>query len=352
MKALLYPAWDTLEIAEQAMPSLAEGEALLKVAACSVCGSELEAFRHHNPRRTPPLVMGHEFCGEIVEISPLPAKEAERPHGRTGAGRWRVGDRVVCNALVPCGECVRCQRGDVHLCASRQVFGMNRPGAFAEYVNVPVRALIPWPDALPAEAACMAEPLGNGVHIVNLVKDLKPRTVLVIGAGPIGLLAQQAFQALLGATTFAADLSGERLAVARRVGAAQTVNPRQADVVQTIRDLTDGEGVDVVVDAVGASVTKKQAVQAARPGGAAVWIGLHENTINDFNTYDVTLPEKRVFGTYAAKLDEMQTALELMASGRVNVSGWPEVFPLERGVEAFTRMLAAKGDDIKAVIKP
>jgi threonine dehydrogenase-like Zn-dependent dehydrogenase len=122
--------------------------------------------------------------------------------------------------------------------------------------------------------------------------------------------------------------------------------------VQAVRDLTDGEGVDVVVDAVGAGVTKKQSVQAARPGGAAVWIGLHENMINEFNTYDVTLPEKRVFGTYAAKLDDMQTALDLMASGQVDVTGWPEVFPLDRGVEAFTRMLAAKGTDIKAVIKP
>ena len=346
MKTLFYPAWDTLEIADQPMPTLAEGEALLKVAAAGICGSELEAVRYHNPRRTPPLVLGHEFCGEISE---LPSREA----GGVGGGRpWRVGDRVVCNALVPCDECMRCRRGDVHLCAKRQVFGMNRQGAFAEYVNVPLRALIPWPDGMPAEHAALAEPLGNGVHIVNIVKQRKPQTVLVIGAGPIGLLAQQAFQALLGATTYAADLSDERLAVAARVGATKTLNPKRDDLVQAMRDLTDGEGVDVVVDAVGASVTKKQAVQATRPGGAAVWIGLHENAIGDFNTYDVTLPEKTVFGSYAAKLDEMQTALDLMASGKVDVTGWPEVFSLERGVEAFTRMLAAKGTDIKGILVP
>ncbi|MCS6849032.1 MAG: alcohol dehydrogenase catalytic domain-containing protein [Anaerolineae bacterium] len=341
MKCLLYPAWDELEIAEQPMPVPAEGEVLVKVAAVGVCGSELEAFRHHNPRRTPPLIMGHEFCGEIVALHP----------SVSNAG-WRAGDKVVCNALVPCGECVRCKRGDPHLCARRQIFGMHRPGAFAEYVNVPTRALIPWPAGMPAEHAALAEPLGNGVHMVNLVKDLRPGTVLVIGAGPIGLLAQQAFQALLGATTYAADLSDARLAVARRVGAAQVFNPRDVDVVQAVRDLTGGEGVDVVIDAVGAGVTKKQAVQAARPGGAAVWIGLHENTITAFDTYDVTLPEKRVFGTYAAKLEEMQTALDLVAAGKVDVSSWPEVFPLDRGVEAFRRMLAAQGNDIKAIIKP
>lgn len=341
MKCLLYPAWDELEIAECPMPVLAEGEVLVKVAAVGVCGSELEAFRHHNPRRTPPLIMGHEFCGEIIELHPSAANDG-----------WHAGDRVVCNALVPCGECVRCKRGDPHLCARRQIFGMHRPGAFAEYVNVPVRALIPWPAGMPAEHAALAEPLGNGVHMVNLVKDLQPATVLVIGAGPIGLLAQQAFQALLGVTTYAADLSEARLAVARHLGAAQVFNPRDVDVVQAVRDLTGGEGVDVVIDAVGAGVTKKQAVQAARPGGAAVWIGLHENTIAAFDTYDVTLPERRVLGTYAAKLEEMQTALELMAAGKVDVSSWPEVFPLDRGVEAFRRMLAAQGNDIKAIIKP
>jgi L-iditol 2-dehydrogenase len=348
MKALLYPAWDTLEIVDRPMPQLAEGEALLKVAAVGICGSELEAFRHHSPRRTPPLIMGHEFCGEIAALND--GHRAQSP----GAGEmaWRIGDRVVCNALVPCGRCVRCARGDSHLCAQRQVFGMQRPGAFAEYVNVPLRALIPWPAGMPAEHAALAEPLGNGVHVVNLVRDIRPTTVLVIGAGPIGLLTQQACQVLLGAATFSADLSEQRLAVARRVGAEQAFDPRSVDLVQAVRDLTGGEGVDVVVDAVGAGITKKQAVQAVRPGGAVVWIGLHENVVNDFVTYDVTLPEKRVFGSYAARLDEMQTALDLMAAGKVDVAGWPEIFPLDRGVEAFTRMLAAQGADIKGIIVP
>ncbi len=346
MKTLYYPAWDRLEIADRPMPALAEGEAMLKVSAAGICGSELEAVRHHSPRRTPPLILGHEFCGEIADLLPS-------PFGGGGEGRrWHVGDRVVCNALVPCGNCVRCKRGDSHLCAQRQIFGMHRQGAFAEYVNVPLSALIPWPDGMPAEHAALAEPLGNGVHIVNLVKHLQPKTVLVIGAGPIGLLAQQAFQALLGATTYAADLSDERLSVATTVGATRAINPKRDDVVQAMHDLTDGEGVDVVVDAVGASITKKQAVLATRPGGAAVWIGLHENAIDAFATYDVTLPEKTVFGSYAANLHEMQTALHLMASGQVHVTGWPEVFSLDRGVEAFTRMLAAKGTDIKGILKP
>ena len=338
MKSLLYPAHHSVEIADQPMPIVAPGEALMRVAGCGICGSELDAFRHASPRRPPPLIMGHEFCGELVEVR--------------GDSRFKAGDRVICNALAPCGECVRCKRGDPHLCAKRQVFGMHRPGAFAEFVNVPLKDLLPWDATLPATAAALAEPLGNGVHVVNLVRALNPRSVLVIGAGPIGLLAMQAFRALTDATVYQADLSPERLDVARATGAAGVYDPRSVDLVKVSQDLTDGEGVDVVVDAVGASVTKKQSVQAVRPGGAAVWIGLHENSIDGFATYDVTLPEKRVFGSYAATLAEMGVALELMASGRVETASWVDAYPLDRGVEAFNRMLAGKGKDIKAVITP
>lgn len=338
MKSLLYPAHHTVEIADQPMPAVAPGEALMRVAGCGICGSELDAFRHASPRRPPPLIMGHEFCGELVEVR--------------GDSPFKAGDRVICNALVPCGECVRCKRGDPHLCAKRQVFGMHRPGAFAEYVNVPLKDLLRWDPKLPATAAALAEPLGNGVHVVNLVRAMKPRTVLVIGAGPIGLLAMQAFRALTDATVYQADLSPERLDVARTTGAAGVYDPRSVDLVKVSQDLTDGEGVDVVVDAVGAGITKKQSVQAVRPGGAAVWIGLHENSMDGFATYDVTLPEKRVFGSYAATLAEMGVALDLMASGRVETASWVDAYPLDRGVEAFNRMLAGKGKDIKAVITP
>jgi len=338
MKSLLYPAHHTLEIAEQPMPVVGAGEALMRVAACSICGSELEAYRHKSPRRPPPLIMGHEFCGELVEV----------PAG----AEFKVGDKVVCNALVACGECVRCRRGEPHLCAQRQVFGMHRMGAFAEYVNVPLRALLRWDDALPASAACLAEPLGNGVHVVNLVRSLNPQSVAVIGAGPIGLLVLQAFRALTGASVTSVDLSPQRLEVAMRVGASRAVNGRTEDVVAVGRELTDGEGFDVVVDAVGAAFTKKQSVQAARPGGAAVWIGLHENNMDGLATYDITLPEKRVFGSYAATQSDMLTALDLMVGGKIESASWVDEYPLDRGVEAFNRMLASVGHDIKAAILP
>jgi len=338
MRALHYPAFDQLEIRDIEVAPLRPDEVRLKVAACGICGSELESFKNRSPRRPPPLVMGHEFCGTIAELG------AE-------VRDWKTGTRVVSNSLVPCGKCVRCRRGDTHLCAARQIFGMHRPGAFAEFVNVPARCLIPWPENLPAEAAAMAEPMANGIHVVRVSRHLPAAVALVIGAGPIGLFCQQALQVLRGSRVMVADLSPERLAVAKKLGAFRVVNPREEDLVKAVMAETDGEGVDLTVDAVGGAITKKNSLDALRPGGASVWIGLHENTVT-LDTYGITLPEKQLLGTYAATIEELQQALDLMSSGKVDALSWVQRFSLEDGVTAFQRMLSAKGADIKAVVCP
>lgn len=338
MQALHYPDWDTLEVTAQPRPEIAADEVLLRVAACGICGSELETFASRSARRTPPLIMGHEFCGTVEAVG-------------SEVSSWRVGDRVVSNAVVPCGACVRCQRGDANLCATRQVFGMHRMGASAEVVAVPERCLIPWPEDLPAEAACLAEPLANGIHVVELVKHRAPRTTVVIGAGPIGLMCQQAIQVMLDAEVVVSDLVPERLSVASRLGAHRTVAASAEDLAEVVHAWTAGEGADLVVDAVGAEATKRQALDVCRPGGAVVWIGLHGDAMT-LDSYSVTLSEKTIYGTYAAHLHELAQALELMASGRVDVQSWVQSFPLADGVEAFKRMLATQGDDLKAVLLP
>jgi len=338
MQTLYYPSYEHLVMADQPVPDPLPGEVVLRVAACGICGSELEGFKNRSPRRPPPLVMGHEFCGVVDRLG-------------KDVVRFVPGQRVVSNSVVSCGECLRCRRGRTHLCGTRQIFGMHRPGAFAPYVRVPARCLIPWPDALPAEAACLAEPLGNGVHVANLTRHLPAETALVIGAGPIGLMCQQALQVLRKARVVVADLIPERLAVARSLGAEHVIHAAEEDLVAAVLGLTDGDGADLAVDAVGAAVTKRQSLAAVRPGGAAVWIGLHEDAMS-LCSYDVTLPEKRVLGTYAATLDELQHALTLMEAGTVDVRHWVQTFPLDQGVEAFHRMLAPQGRDIKAVLLP
>jgi threonine dehydrogenase-like Zn-dependent dehydrogenase len=262
-----------------------------------------------------------------------------------------IGQRFVSNSVVPCGHCRRCRRGDTHLCAERQIFGMHRAGAFAEYVNVPLDALIPWSESLPAAAACLAEPLGNGVHVVNLTRHLAADTVLVIGAGPIGLMCQQALQVLRGSRTMVSDLAPGRLAIAARLGAEETVCTGEQDVATAALDWTQGEGVDLVVDAAGSAASKRLSLAALRPGGAAVWIGLHGDRM-DLDTYQVTIPEKQILGTYAAKRPELQQALDLMEQGKVDVTSWTETAPLDDAVAVFRRMLQPAATDIKAIFLP
>ncbi len=338
MKTLFYPEFERLEVADRPNPTVADDEVLLQVSACGICGSELEGFRKKSPRRQPPLIMGHEFCGVVREVG------AKVP-------RQLVGRKVISNSINACNACKHCLAGRAHLCPNRQVFGMQRSGAFAEFVNVPACCLIEWPDSLPAEEACLAEPLGNGVHIFNLTKHLEPKAVLVIGAGPIGLMCQQVFQVMGQSEVMVADLNPQRLDVAKKLGAKRTINSRDEDLQRIVMQMTENMGVDLVVDAVGAGVTKKQSIAAARPGGAAVWIGLHENTIT-LDSFDITLPERQVMGTYGAKLDELKQAVELMRTKKIESASWTQIFPIEKSVEAFQRMLDAKGADIKAVIVP
>jgi L-iditol 2-dehydrogenase len=250
---------------------------------------------------------------------------------------------------------------------------MHRGGAFAEYVNVPARILLPWPDGVPAETACLAEPLGNGVHVTELVRFLQPQKVAVIGAGPIGLMCLIAMQELLGAQVMVTDLDKGREAVARRLGAVNLPLPTQhvqmppppapefiptqsgppqqrgdINITEHLNKWTDGEGADVVIDAVGSAATKRQSLEWVRPGGAAVWIGLHGNEMQ-LETYGITLPEKFVYGTYAAKIEDLRVALDLMAVGKVETASWVSVYPLSKGVEAFHDAMDAKC--IKAVLK-
>ena len=336
MRTLFYPEYERLEIADQPLPTVGDREVLLRIAACGICGSELEAFKTRSPRRVPPLIMGHEFCGVVEEVGPLVRSLAR-------------GDRVVSHSLFGCDLCPRCLRGDSHLCARRQLFGMNRAGGFAEYVSAPEQCLVAWPEPLRPETASLAEPLANGVHVVGLTRELNPSIVGIIGAGPIGLLCLQAFRCLSTADVVVADLIRERQDVAQRLGAKHIVDSADRNFVEEVLRLTGGEGADVIVDAVGSSSTKKQSLAATRPGGTTVWIGLHENTVT-IDSHEVTLAERRVQGSYAASLSELKLAVELLASGRIDGTSWTKTFPLVEGVAAFNAMLAARGDDIKGVL--
>lgn len=340
MKALVYPAWDVLEIRDVPEPMAGPGEVVLRVAAAGICGSELEAVASRSPRRTPPLVMGHEFCGEVEAVGP-------------GVVDVKPGDRVVASSLVPCGRCPECRTGATHLCPARQVFGMNRPGAFAERVAVPASVLFHLPERVSPPQGALVEPLANAVHVWSLLARRFPETVVVIGCGAIGLMALQVARAGGAMRVVAVDTNAARLAMAHAVGAEPVFNPVRQDVVAEVRHFARGRGgADVVIDAVGAAVTRRAAVEATRPGGEAVWIGLHDDA-TEIAARDVVLGERRITGSYAVTAQDVETAIALFAHGRIEIDAWVRPFALAEGPRVFRELLTAPPPDYaKALLLP
>ncbi len=336
MKTLFYPEHNQVEVNWREIPGCNDDEVLLKVSACGICGSELETFRMKSNRRKPPLIMGHEFCGEVV----FTGKNVKN---------WKHGTMAVSNSIVSCGGCQSCKAGRTNLCIHRIVFGMQRNGAFAQYVNVPVQCLIPVLPKMDFREVSLTEPLANAVHLVKLTNHVPIKNVLVIGAGTIGLMAQQAFQTLRNANTIVADIRNERLDVAKKLGAFGVINLSKYGLVEALNEIIGNEAIDVVVDAVGSHETNSKGLNVVRQGGTLLIIGLHENS-KSLLSYDVVLGEKKVLGSYAATQEDMEDALGLIISRKVDVSSWVHYYNLNNGVLAFFNMMEAKGNHIKSVL--
>ena len=338
MKALLYSDWDEVIVADVPPPVPREDEVLIRVEACGICASEIECVTQRSPRRTPPLILGHEFCGVIAEV------------GRNVSGR-RVGDCVISCSVIPCGTCPPCRRGQTNLCAARRHFGLDRPGACAEFIAAPAAVVHPRPPGMDPVLGALVEPAANGIHVMQLLPGYPRATVFIFGAGVIGLMALQAAQALHNARVAVADLRPARLACAAALGAADTVNPDRADVAAAARAFSGADGPDYVVDAVGSAATKRLSLEIARPGGAICWLGLRENTL-ELSTYDITRAQKTVAGSYSCTAPEVLQAAALLSEGVIRGGPWVKTFPMDDAADAFRRMGEARGDDIKAVILP
>jgi L-iditol 2-dehydrogenase len=282
--------------------------------------------------------MGHEFAGTVEALG----------EGTTGV---QVGDRVVVNSLVHCGTCDLCRRGSTHLCRNRQVFGMNRPGAFAERVAVPAGIVYPMPEVMTAVQGALVEPLANGIHVVSLAGGNPMESVVVIGAGPIGLMCLQAALQRGAQRAGVSEPNPGRREVALALGAASVWDPREGGLAASVAAFTAGAGADLVIDAVGSAETKRDAVTAARPGGDIVWIGLHGDEVT-LSSFDLVLAERRLSGSYGAGDGDIRTAIQWFSEGRIRIDPWVETTPLSRGAEAFFAALRQEGSAVKIVLEP
>jgi L-iditol 2-dehydrogenase len=338
MRALYYPEYGRLEMREVDEPRPSAGEVVVDVAACGICGSELGGFAARSPRRVPPLIMGHEFAGTVAALG-------------EGVTNVAVGDRVIVNSVVHCGACDLCHRGATHLCRRREVFGMNRPGAFAERVAVPAYILFPMPPTVTGVQGALVEPLANGVHVLSLVRDNPLETVLICGAGTIGLMCLHAARAAGARRIAVTDTNRGRLAIAQQLGAEAAIDASGDQVVEFALEWTGDQGADLAIDAVGTPDARRDTIRAVRPGGDVVWIGLHDDEAR-IHTFDVVLAERRISGSYGAADSDIRAAIRLFAEGRVPTESWVEALPLEQGDAVFLQMLRQERDSIKAVLVP
>ncbi len=340
MNALVWEGPRLFVMRQQDTPRASSNEVVLRVAFAGICGSELSGYLGHNALRVPPLVMGHEFSGEITELG-----ETALEINPT----LKLGQRVTVNPLASCGTCDYCKKGLNHLCPKRKLIGAHRAGAFAEFVSVPAELVHVLPESISTRDGALAEPVAVAVRIAELAGNVQDQTVLIIGAGPIGLLALQVLKANGARQVFVADLDLERLEMAGKLG-GEMLNPKAVDVVATVREATNGLGAAVSVDAVGATVTRAQCVAATRSAGTVILSGLHEEN-TQMPTADIIRREISLKGSFAYTPANFAQALEMLIQNQIHLDNIIEA-PLEEGGKWFERLISAPGNIAKVLLIP
>lgn len=339
MKALVYEGPWQMPVREIPAPEPGPGEVIVSVKATGICGSDVHGFTGATGRRIPPMVMGHEFSGVISALGP----------GVTG---HRVGDRVVVQPIITCGRCVNCLAGLPNICLNRRGLGMmTTNGSNAEAVAVPQQLLYDLPAEVPWEQAALVEPLSVAMHAANMSPIRLMDTVVILGAGTIGLLTLLACRLKGAGAVIVSDLSPHRLEVARRLGADAAVNPAQEDLAAVVRQYAGEAGAAVVIEAVGITATARQSLELVRPGGHVTWIGNAAPTI-EIGMQQVVTREITVRGVYAFNV-EFGRAIEALRSRRVDVTPIIEqVAPLEAGPQIFHDLAKGTLDAVKVVLQP
>ncbi len=330
MKALVYTAPDEVTYRDEPAPAAGAGEVVLRIEAVGICGSDLHAYHGHDPRRVPPLILGHEFCGTIVE----------------GPDRGR---RTTGNPLIACGRCEFCVQGRDNLCANRTMVGMTRAGAYAELMSIPARCLVAVPQEMAPVKVALVEPAATALHALNLVmrashRPLPECAALVIGGGAVGMLAALLARSYGVRRLTVAETNPLRRASVDRTVACSTYDPRAGG------GPADGT-MDVVVDAVGSKATRAAAFAAVKPGGVVMHIGL-QDWASEIDMRKLTLAEITLIGTYTYTTADLRAAVAALDGGVLGDLAWVEERPLAEGAAAFRDLAAARSAAAKIVLRP
>jgi threonine dehydrogenase-like Zn-dependent dehydrogenase len=338
MRAAVWHGGRDIRIEDVPRPTIGPDDALIKVKAVGICGSELHAYEGLSKRRVPPLVMGHEFAGVVEEIG-------ERSNG------IRIGDRVVAEPAVPCGVCEQCSSGRTNVCRLRRHVGLHFPGAFADYVKMPSRSCHLIPESVSFEAATLAEPLSVGTHSVRLASIGGRDVVLILGAGVIGLSCLIAAREK-AKTVLASDLFDSRLGFAKSFGADAVIDASRVDPVIEAHRLSSETGVNVAIEAVGLEKTVNQAISSVKEAGRVILVGLLDETAR-VGILQITVKEIQVSGSYGRTSKDFNEALTLLERNLSKISRLvTHTFSLDSVSQAFETASREKRRAIKVVLVP
>jgi len=350
MRAAVYRGVNDMRIETVAVPRIAAGELLVKIATCGVCGTDLKKI--HTGSHSAPRIFGHEMAGVVAEVG----------EGVTG---YSIGDRVMVFHHVPCGECYYCRKGTPAQCPLYKKTGVTAGfepsgGGFAHYIRVMDfvvrnRGVVHIPDGIPFEQAAFIEPLNTvlkGVKMLNLRPD---DTVLVIGQGPIGLM-HAALAKKSGAKILTSDLFAERHAIAGRFGLTHPIHAGSENVVERVLAESDGRGADAVILAVGGSALIRTAMDAARPGGKVMLFAQTQHGEAIFDPAAVCVDEKTLLGSYSSSFDILDEVTSLVFDGYQTGFDLTQLishrFTLERAVEAIDIASHPQADSMKIMVEP
>ncbi len=336
MKAIVIPEPNKIEIREIPMPAVKDGEALLKVKYVGICGADVASFTGNQPFTTYPRIPGHEFSAEIVSI----------PENDKGL---KVGDIVTCNPYFNCSTCYSCERGFVNCCTDNRTMGVQRDGAFCEYLAMPVERIYDG-KGLSAQELALIEPFSISQHAVSRAEIKETDNVLVVGAGPIGLFALLAAGQKCNRIVVA-DILDNRLALASEYGADAVVNTKNQSLADFTNEFTDGNGFDVCIEACGAPETFLACIDSAAFAANIILIGNGKRETS-FNHSVLLKKELNVHGSRNALQDDFINNIDLVASGKADVMKMVSgIYEMNDALDAFRALSCNDGTLAKLLIK-
>ena len=343
MKALILEDYNKLTYKDVPDPKINPDEVLIKVKAAGICGSDVHGMDGSSGRREPPVIMGHEASGVIEET------------GSEVKG-WKKGDAVTFDSTVYKLDDWYTRRGFYNLSDGRKVLGVScddyrLDGAFADYVKVPYHILHKLPEGVSFTEAAMVEPLAVGAHAVELTPVALNDTIVVVGAGMIGLSIIEIAKEKGAGTIIAIDLSEEKLTIANQVGATHTINPEKNNAQEEILKLTSHRGADVAFEAVGISSSLQQAISGVRRGGSVTLVG-NVTPVTEFPMQYVVTRQIRIQGSCAI-CGEYPAVLDMLSRKQIDIRPLLSVeVPLSEGARWFEKLYNKEDDLVKVILKP